>query len=210
MRLFFLEHVVPVFLLILVFTVPPSLAFENQNTVFNPTIATPSASGINDATKSAQLTGDSASGSANPEVRLQKCQDILAKIKAGAQNDLGRISQGSASVSAMLQALENYYTTNLLPKGKTIANYDALVSDATAKQSSTAAILVIVQNDLNNISCQIPEPFRQFKQFRTDMESLIQSFKNFRLSVKTLALAIRSLFTDTNITITQTPGSGKK
>lgn len=87
-------------------------------------------------------------------------------------------------------AVENFYTNTVLPKGKTVSNYDALVTDINAKRTDVQNTLTKAQADVNGFSCTSGLPSTQFFTFRQDMQAVKSALKNFRTSIKNLIVAV--------------------
>jgi len=89
--------------------------------------------------------------------------------------------------------VENRYTQKLLPKGKTLSNYDALVADIVAKKAAVDAALSVAKNDVASFSCTASDPKAQLTQHRKDMQTVKAALKDFRKSVRNLVVAVRTL-----------------
>lgn len=86
--------------------------------------------------------------------------------------------------------VENYYTTKLVPAGKTVSNYDSLVSDVNAKKAALDPLVSKVQSDSTALTCTNGAARGQFQNFRTDASSLLAAFRAYRLSVINLVQAV--------------------
>lgn len=92
--------------------------------------------------------------------------------------------------------VQTYYTDTVLPSGRSVTNYAALVSDIAAKK-------VLVQNgvdkakaDISSYSCTSGDPKTAMNQFRVNMQSVKTALKNYRTSVRNLIVAVRTVSKD--------------
>lgn len=117
------------------------------------------------------------------ENAIKKRMDRLLKLATNMQNKFDRHAQ----------KVQNYYTSKVIPKGKTVSGYDALVTDIQAKKAAVETALNKVQNDANSFSCTSSSPKAQMTQFRQDMQAVKKALKGYRASVKNLIVAVRSV-----------------
>lgn len=102
------------------------------------------------------------------------------------------------------QRVEKYYTDKVLPTGKTVSNYDSLVSDISTKKIAVQNALTKAQNDINGFNCASGDPKALMTQFRQDMQATKKALKDFRTSIKNLIVAVHS------VTSTEATQSGKE
>lgn len=86
----------------------------------------------------------------------------------------------------------DYYNRSVVPNGKTVSNYDALITDIQTKKETIQSALTIVQTDSNNFSCTSDDPKLLMSQFRLNMQLVKINLRNYRTSIKNLITAIRS------------------
>lgn len=127
------------------------------------------------------------------EVKLKACQakeDAIKKrsdqLTKMANNMLDKFDKIAARV-------EKYYTDTVVPSGKTVSNYDALVADITAKKTAVQTALTKAQTDTLAFSCTSDNPKGQLTQFREDMQAVKKALKDYRTSIKNLIVAVRSV-----------------
>lgn len=161
--------------------------------------------------KPADVGAQSATGQARAQIRLTEaklraCQAREDAIKKRAT----RLAQLAANMESRFdkhaQRVEEYYTSKVVPSGKTVANYDSLVADIQAKKTAVATALSTAQNDANNFSCEGTDPKGQLTQFRKDMQAVKRALKDYRTSIKNLIVAVRSV---TGTTERENKGSPK-
>lgn len=101
-----------------------------------------------------------------------------------------------ASISARV---EEYYTTKVVPSGKTVTNYNGLVSDIQTKKDAITLALSKAQNDVNNFSCTTStDPKADLQTFRKDMQAVKSALKDYRTSIKDLIVSVRSVVGEEN------------
>ena len=106
--------------------------------------------------------------------------------------------------NAISTAVENYYTNKLVPAGKTISNYDALVADISTKKAALQPLVDKVKADSSVLTCDGGRATGQFKTFRTDAQALLQGLKNYRQSVINLVKAVRAIAPNDQLSPTPT------
>ncbi|HSX18683.1 MAG TPA: hypothetical protein VLE91_00955 [Candidatus Saccharimonadales bacterium] len=122
---------------------------------------------------------------------LRSCQAKEAAIKNRSMH-LTQLAQNmETKFDAIANRVENYYTTKVVPGGKTVPNYDALVADIQTKKTAASTALTKAQNDANNFSCS-GNPKTQLTQFREDMQLTKSALKNYRTSIRNLIVAVHS------------------
>lgn len=125
--------------------------------------------------------------------RLKLCE-VKEKVIKNRTESLTRLvlnmEDKFASISARVQ---KYYTEKLVPEGKTVSNYDALVSDIDAKKAALDSALSNAQSDSSNFACDSDNPKGKLKDFREDMQEVKSALHEYRLSIKNLIVAVRGI-----------------
>lgn len=127
------------------------------------------------------------------EVKLRACQVREYAIKKRATRLTQLATNMENNFDKHAQRVEEYYTSKVVPSGKTVANYDSLVADIQAKKTAVATALSTAQTDANNFSCTGDDPKGQLTQFRKDMQAVKKALKDYRASIKNLIVAVRSV-----------------
>ncbi len=133
--------------------------------------------------------------SATPPGKLKACEARQSAIKTR-MNHLTQLANNMISkFDGHAQKVETFYTTKVLPSGKTVANYDSLVSDINTKKATVSAALAKAQTDVNNFSCSStnPNPKAAMTQFREDMQATKKALKDYRTSIKNLIVAVENV-----------------
>jgi uncharacterized protein YoxC len=127
----------------------------------------------------------------------------VAKLRESSMSKrAGNMSKRLDKIASMV---ESYYTTKLVPQGKTVSSYEALVSDVNAKKAALDPFVAKVQSDSSSLTCTNDSAKSQFQSFRTDATSLLSAFKAYRESVINLVQAVRGASASSNLTPTLTP-----
>lgn len=125
------------------------------------------------------------------EFKQNACETHVKVINLRQKNIIAHAERIQNRLTKLTNAVKAYYTEKLVPQGKTVANYDSLVSDVTAKEALLVAALEKVKADTNGLTCEKNQTKTQFAAFRTDAQALFKTFKNYRQSVLQLMQAVR-------------------
>ena len=126
------------------------------------------------------------------EVKLKVCQNRETAIKKRAEN-LGRLANSMLEkFAAHAQRVEEFYTTKVVPSGKTVANYDSLVADIQTKKAAVQAGVTQAQGSLGSFDCTGNDPKGQLTQYKSNMLAVKSALKDYRTAIKNLIVAIRS------------------
>lgn len=181
MKKFLIEHRVSI---LLIFSVVTLLFF-----VYQVSAQVPATGGA--------AVGTSRSLSAD-KGRLEVNKLRLCKIRE--RNIINRSNSMVAHAHRLVQffdsiatRVENYYSSKLVPSGKTLPNYDALVADIKVNKDAITRLLQVVQSDAANFKCEGDDPKGQLDKFREDMHAVITGLKTYRISVRNLTVAVSTL-----------------
>lgn len=127
------------------------------------------------------------------EAKLRACQAKENAIKKRSEH-LGQLaSTMEEKFDAIAKRVENYYTSIVVPSGKTVANYDSLVADIQTKKKAVQTALTQTQVNTASFACISDDPKRQITKFKDDMRVVKSALKDYRTSIKNLIVAIRSV-----------------
>lgn len=98
---------------------------------------------------------------------------------------------------AIATRVEEYYTTKVVPSGKTVAKYNSLVSDIQTKKTAVQTAVTKAQAGAAGFSCTGDDPKGQMVTFREDMQAVIKALQDYRTSIKNLIVAVRSVTGET-------------
>lgn len=125
--------------------------------------------------------------------KLQACQALSKNISTRSTHMNDLVLKMEKTFDSIAQGIENYYLTKLVPQGKTVANYDALVADIQTQKSALLPLLAAIQTDISNFSCDGNNPVAQLTQYRTDMQAVLQGLQSYRKAVRNLIVAVASV-----------------
>jgi len=129
--------------------------------------------------------------SSDAKLRICKIREEMIKTKMKYVPELA--TEILNKFDSIATRVENYYNLNLVPNGKTLSNYDSLVSEIQAKKSAVKSALSKAQDDANSFSCANENPKGDLAKFRSDMSAVREAFKKYRKSVRNLIVAVKSL-----------------
>jgi hypothetical protein len=126
------------------------------------------------------------------ERRLKLCQ-VKEKVIQNRASALGRLSENIIDkFTAVSDRVQKYYTEKVVPSGKIVENYDALVSDIETKKIAAIAALENAKANSAEFTCDSDNPKGQLSDFREDMQAFKSALHEYRTSIKNLIVAVRS------------------
>lgn len=128
------------------------------------------------------------------KVCLSKQDNILKRSEQLARNAANMEEKFDAKV----QRVKDFYTFKVVPSGKTVANYDSLVSNIVVKKSAVQTALTKAQGDLAVFSCNGADPKGLMKSFQEDMKAVKLALKDYRTSIKDLIVGVHGVTGDEN------------
>lgn len=127
------------------------------------------------------------------KAKLKVCQARESAITKRMPRLTQLVTTMESKFDAIAQRTEKYYTSKVVPSGKTVANYDALVADIQTKKTAVQTTLTTAQTNSTGFSCKGNDPKGLLTQFRTDMQTVKKALHDYRTSIKNLIVAVRSL-----------------
>lgn len=124
--------------------------------------------------------------------KLKVCQVHERNIKNRLDSLTRLVTNQEEKFASIAARVENHYTTKLVPAGKTIPNFDSLVSDISTKKTAVDSTLATAKADASGFSCTASDPKSFLTQFRKDMQTVKSALKDYRKSVRNLIVAIRT------------------
>jgi len=169
----------------------PSATSGGRTTQFGRPSGTPGRQGLN------RLT----------EARLRACQARENTITQRTTHLLNLVTTMESKFDSIAKAVEDYYITKVVSSGKTVATYDSLIADIQTKNTAVQTAVTAAQTDGAGFTCTGDDPKGQLIQFRTDMLVVINALQDYRISIKNLIVAVRSV---TGTTEEANPGTSGK
>lgn len=130
-------------------------------------------------------------------LRLEFCQKHEDEVDTRLTSLGNLVANVLGKFDAIAARVEQFYTNKVIPTGRTVPNYDALLADITAKRTAVTTALSNTQNDINGFSCTAENPKGQIRLFRTDMQTVKRTLQDYRTSIKNLIVAVRSVVGET-------------
>jgi hypothetical protein len=128
--------------------------------------------------------------------RLQFCERHQEEINTRLTN-LGKlVANMLGKFDAIAARVQEFYSDKVLPTGKSVENYDELVTDVTAKKEAVNTALAAAQTDIDGFTCDSDDPKGQIGLFRTDMQTVKKAMHDYRTSIKNLIVAVKSVTGD--------------
>lgn len=125
--------------------------------------------------------------------RLEFCEKHQDEIKKRSDTLMSLVSNMLGKFDAIATKVEDFYKNKVVPSGKTVPNYDALVADIASKKAAVSTALNNSQTDVAGFSCTGANPKGQITQFRTDMQAVKTALHDYRTSIKNLIEAVRGV-----------------
>lgn len=122
-------------------------------------------------------------------VKLKSCEvheNVINRI-------MGRISdrgQRRLNVYTTIAGrVEDFYAKS----GKTLGNYDSLVSEVNAKKDSAQAAVDMVKADKVDFKCDGSDPKGVASSFKSDLKIELEALHGYRLAIKDLIVGVKSV-----------------
>lgn len=125
--------------------------------------------------------------------KLQSCQARENAIKQRSSQLVRLVTNMESKFDSIASRVENYYISKVVPSGRTVSNYNNLVSDIQTKKAAVSTNLDKAKSDANAFSCTSGSPKAQMTQFRVDMQTVKSALKDYRTSIKNLIVAVHSV-----------------
>lgn len=126
--------------------------------------------------------------------KLKVCQTHERNIKNRLDSLIRLVTNQETKFDKIAARVENHYTTKLVPQGKTLPNYDALVADIATKKGVVDTALNTAKTDVSGFSCTTSsDPKADLQKVRRDMQLVKSALKDYRGSIRNLTVAVRTL-----------------
>lgn len=93
---------------------------------------------------------------------------------------------------------QEFYTNKILPSGKEVEGYNALLEKVATKSASVMEAIDQAEQSAGNFDCTNLDPKTQIREYNQDAKEVISSLKDYRSSVKDLIVAIHSVTGERN------------
>ncbi len=150
------------------------------------------ATASNDSTeteKSGSEKSTSEKKSHSKNVKLKSCQ----KHETVINNILSRISDRGQKQLNLFTGIANKTEEFYATKGRTLANYDALVEDVSAKQALAQEAVDSIKTTSVTFKCDGTNPKGVASSFKEALKSEIAALKEYKIAVKNLIKGVKSV-----------------
>ncbi|SRR5258706_13425472 len=131
------------------------------------------------------------------EARLKSCQARESAITQRMASLVDLVKNMETKFDAIALRVEDFYTSTVVPSGKTVANYNALVANIQTKKDAVQKNVDLAQANASKFSCITDDPKGLFTQFRLDMQAVKKSLQDYRTSIKNLIVAVHKVVGET-------------
>ena len=118
---------------------------------------------------------------------------VCKKRETAINNTLGRIADRGQKhldlFTTIAERTEKFYVS----KGKTLSNYDALVTAVNAKKATAQAAVDTIKADSVTFKCDGTDPKGAAESFKAALKSEISALKEYRTAVKNLIVGVKSV-----------------
>lgn len=164
----------------------------------SPAVALAVGNSEKDGPKSADSQGESNSQRSRlTEGKLKACQAKEKALRNRVNQTTRMATSMQAKFDAIVQRIKTYYTSKVVPSGKTVANYDSLLADIESKKAAVGTALEKAQNSAKDFTCSGEAPKEKLEQYRANMQAVKTALKEYRTSIKNLIVAVRSVVSTT-------------
>lgn len=125
--------------------------------------------------------------------KIKACQAREESIKTRMTHLTNLATTMETKFATISARVEDYYTSKVVPSGKTVSNYDNLVAAIATQKTAVGTVLATTQTDANAFSCTNATPKAQVTKFTEDMQAVKQALKTYRTSIKNLIVAVHSV-----------------
>ena len=135
-------------------------------------------------------TNSDTNKSSSAHTKEQECAAREDSIKTRSEH-LNELAQNiETKFSNIEQKVEDYYTTKVLPSGKSVSNYDALIGEVDTEKSDVGTKLSDDTSSIESFTCTQSNPKSQLLTYNTNMKDTISQLRNYRNSIKNLIVAV--------------------
>jgi len=122
------------------------------------------------------------------DAKLKACQN-REKVITNIMARLGSHGQKQIELfNKIAERTETFYTD----KGKTLANYDALVADVTAKKAAAQAAVDAAKSMVPEFKCDGTDPKGVAASFKDKLKAQNDALKAYKTAVKDLIVGVKS------------------
>lgn len=121
--------------------------------------------------------------------KLNACQNRQKAIT----NIMTRLANRGQKQADLFTTIATRTESFYISEGKTLANYDALVADVTAKKAAAETMVSTITSDSTTFDCTADNPKGMVTNFRGSLKSEISALKAYKTAVKNLIVGVKSV-----------------
>lgn len=137
------------------------------------------------------------------DAKLTACQNREKAIN----NVMSRIADRGQKQLDLFSTIATKTETFYTDKGKTLSNYDALVTDVTAKKEAAQTAVDTVKANSVTFKCDGTDPKGAAATFRESLKNEIAALKEYKTAVKNLIVGVKSVQGSTTSTENSAAGN---
>jgi hypothetical protein len=130
------------------------------------------------------------------DAKLKACQNRERAI----DNLMGRIADRGQKQLDLFSSIATKTETFYTEKGKTLSNYETLVSDVSAKKDAAQTAVDTVKANSVTFKCDGSDPKGMATTFKDSLKTEIAALKDYKTSVKNLIVGVKSVQSATTST----------
>lgn len=127
------------------------------------------------------------------QAKLKVCQVREDALKRRSERLIQLVDNMEDKFTSIAQRVKDFYTSKVVPAGKTVGSYDSLVSDIDTKKAAVQEALTHTQESVASFSCGGDDPKGVMMDFRKDMQAVKGALKDYRTAIKDLIVAVHTV-----------------
>ena len=125
--------------------------------------------------------------------KSRACEAIKQNLKRQADNTKERVEKFYDQVESIQKRVEEYYTSKLVPAGKTLPNHDALVKDIQDKKALVDDAVRDMQKSVDEATCDVEKPGQTRKVIRGNIKAVVDALQDYKKSLRNFIVAVHKL-----------------
>ena len=126
------------------------------------------------------------------DAKLKVCQNRERAIQKRS-TQLTKLSEKMLTTfDKIATRVQTYYTNTVVPTGRTVENYDGLVTEIATQKAAAQTALTTAQAAVESFTCAGEDPKGQLTAFNEQMKAVKKALKDYRTAVRNLIVAVHS------------------
>ncbi len=126
------------------------------------------------------------------EVKLKICEKKEATIQRRSTRLVVKVEKILNNFDRIVQKVDDFYVDKVVPKIGEMENYEQLLNKNEAKRQEVYVALGAGTETANNFTCEGVNPKDQIKQFRVEMQSVVQALKEYKHTLIDYLVAVKT------------------